>query len=330
MILLLNNRSIAPNFRINTDYIYNNKFKVIVRNRRSSSPSFISRNTNVKIPKYNTTTHTTTSKNLTFLICYFGPLAFLNCVPATLMYLSHRNVTPITTTTTTTTTTTKTTTTTETTTTTASTTTTSKAREIQSTTTSESSATTESKMAILRTKLEQMKSRPDVDPKVELLLKMLNETMSTPKGKELEILNLMMEMMEKLQKKADEQIPISSTTISSSSSSIESSTLTNILLPELPEQQAAASINTQDQVESNELDILGNQLDKCSDLSLYKILPGDDQEMARRKHGALMKCYMDENADPCDKFYDYACGNWNQVRQLIKKSKYVHTYSQDS
>ena len=300
---------------------------MIVRNRRSSSssPSLISRNINVKIPKYYAT-----SKNLTFLICYFGPLAFLNCVPATLMYLSHRNVTPITTTTTTTTTTTKTTTTTETTTTTASTTTTSKAREIQSTTTSESSATTESKMAILRTKLEQMKSRPDVDPKVELLLKMLNETMSTPKGKELEILNLMMEMMEKLQKKADEQIPISSTTISSSSSSIESSTLTNILLPELPEQQAAASINTQDQVESNELDILENQLDKCSDLSLYKILPGDDQEMARRKHGALMKCYMDENADPCDKFYDYACGNWNQVRQLIKKSKYVHTYSQDS
>ena len=312
-ILLLNNRSIVPNFRINTDYIYNNKFKVIVRNRRSSSsssPSLISRNINVKIPKYYAT-----SKNLTFLICYFGPLAFLNCVPATLMYLSHRNVTPITTTTTTTTTTkTTTTTTSTTTTTTTASTTTSKAREIQTTTTSESSATTESKMAILRTKLEQMKSRPDVDPKVELLLKMLNETMSTPKGKELEILNLMMEMMEKLQKKADEQIPISSTTLSSN--------LTNSLLPpELPEQQAAASINTQhqDQVESNELDILENQLDKCSDLSLYKILPGDDQEMARRKHGALMKCYMDENADPCDKFYDYACGNWNQVRQLIKK-----------
>ena len=95
-----------------------------------------------------------------------------------------------------------------------------------------------------------MKSRPDVDPKVGLLLKMLNETMSTPKGKELEILNLMMEMMEKLQKQADEKIPIN----------IESSTL-NSLAGVISEPASTQ----QDQVESNELDdILENQLDKCS------------------------------------------------------------------
>ena len=103
-----------------------------------------------------------------------------------------------------------------------------------STTTSES-AITENKLAILRTKLEQMKSRPDVDPKVELLLKMLNETMSTPKGKDLEILNLMMEMMEKLQKQADEKIPIN----------IESSTLRHLGVISEP------ASTQQDQVESD-------------------------------------------------------------------------------
>ena len=40
------------------------------------------------------------------------------------------------------------------------------------------------------------------DPKVSILLNMLNETISSPNGKEIKLLNMMMQMMEKLQKQA--------------------------------------------------------------------------------------------------------------------------------
>lgn len=34
--------------------------------------------------------------------------------------------------------------------------------------------------------------------------------------------------------------------------------------------------------------------------------------------GSMMKCFMDETVDPCEKFYDYACGNWNSYHPIPK------------
>ena len=34
--------------------------------------------------------------------------------------------------------------------------------------------------------------------------------------------------------------------------------------------------------------------------------------------GNLMRCYMDESVDPCDRFYDYACGKWGNFHPIPK------------
>ena len=69
------------------------------------------------------------------------------------------------------------------------------------TTTSIPKAITENKLDLIREKLLQMQSETS-DPKVSILLNMLNETISSPNGKEIKLLNMMMQMMEKLQKQA--------------------------------------------------------------------------------------------------------------------------------
>ena len=66
----------------------------------------------------------------------------------------------------------------------------------------------------------------------------------------------------------------------------------------------------------SELFLEENEVETCGNIKDYKILPNDDYETVRKKHGLMVKCYMDERADPCEKFYDYACGNWNSFHPI--------------
>ena len=78
------------------------------------------------------------------------------------------------------------------------------------TTTSTPKAITENKLDLIREKLLQMQSETS-DPKVSILLNMLNETISSPNGKEIKLLNMMMEMIGKLQKQK-QVVPVPTTT----------------------------------------------------------------------------------------------------------------------
>lgn len=39
-----------------------------------------------------------------------------------------------------------------------------------------------------------------------------------------------------------------------------------------------------------------------------------------------MKCYMDENVDPCQDFYSYACGRWNQYHPIPRDKSGYDTF----